>query len=167
MSSNGTFDVQQSGNKVTISGKVETWAQATEITENFTINGEKVALNIKVLNFTEESSSSAISSSSETSSSSSEISSSSESEISSSSEDSEAIASTGTAQKLSVAVVGRSLEIASASPVNVTVFDMQGRLMKQLRQVNGAISLQSLQTGSYIIRVQSASANWTKRIALR
>lgn len=70
-------------------------------------------------------------------------------------------------QKLNAMIVGKTLHISSEAPVSVEVFDMQGRALKRLLQVNGAVSLASLQNGSYIVRIQSGSMNWTKRISLR
>ncbi|MBP5246510.1 MAG: cellulase family glycosylhydrolase, partial [Fibrobacter sp.] len=70
-------------------------------------------------------------------------------------------------QKLNATVTGKTLHISSAAPVSVEVFDMQGRTLKRFFQVNGALSLASMQNGSYIVRIQSGSMNWTKRISLR
>ena len=70
-------------------------------------------------------------------------------------------------QKLNATVTGKTLHISSAAPVSVEVFDMQGRTLKRFFQVNGALSLASMQNGSYIVRIQSGSMNWTKRISIR
>jgi len=70
-------------------------------------------------------------------------------------------------QKLNAVVVGKTLHVNSTAPVSVEVFDMQGRTLKRFLQVNGAISLASLQNGSYIIKVGSGSMNWIRQISLR
>lgn len=71
------------------------------------------------------------------------------------------------ANPLSVALHGRSLQIGGADLVNVDVFDMQGRPMMSLRNVNSDVALETLAGGSYIVRVRAGSANMTKRIMLK
>ena len=141
--------MENSGTTVTISGKVETWASVGKVTETLVINGDTVYFNMSIV---EEGT---------------EISSSSAENSSSSSDGSTEIVMLPSMSSLSVALVGRSLEIASANPVNVEIFDMQGRLLKRIPQVNGLVSLASLRQGSYIVRVRSLSSNWTRRISIR
>ena len=145
----GSLNVEPSGTTVTISGKVETWASVGKVTETLVINGDTVYFNMSIV---EEGT---------------EISSSSAENGSSSSDGSTEIVMLPSMSSLSVALVGRSLEIASANPVNVEIFDMQGRLLKRIPQVNGLVSLASLRQGSYIVRVRSLSSNWTRRISIR
>lgn len=71
------------------------------------------------------------------------------------------------ANPLSVALHGRTLQIGGADLVNVDVFDMQGRPMMSLRNVNSDVALETLAGGSYIVRVRAGSANMTKRIMLK
>ena len=149
LSSYGSLNVENSGTTVTISGKVETWASVGKVTETLVINGDTVYFNMSIV---EEGT---------------EISSSSAENSSSSSDGSTEIVMLPSMSSLSVALVGRSLEIASADPVNVEIFDMQGRLLKRIPQVNGLVSLASLRQGSYIVRVRSLSSNWTRRISIR
>ncbi|MCR5027711.1 MAG: cellulase family glycosylhydrolase [Fibrobacter sp.] len=82
-------------------------------------------------------------------------------------EESTSIAADKTAQSLHVAVLGRTLHVSTATPVTVEVFDMQGRALKRFFQVNESVSLESMQSGSYIVRVHAGSMSSTKRISLR
>lgn len=77
------------------------------------------------------------------------------------------ISNRATMQKLNAMIVGKTLHISSASPVSVEVFDMQGRSLKRFSQVTGSVSLASMQNGSYIVRMESGSMNWTKRVSIR
>ncbi len=62
---------------------------------------------------------------------------------------------------------GRTLQLFGANLMNVTVFDMQGRPMMNLRNIQGEISLENLPTGNYVVRVSAGSANMTKRFTLK
>ncbi len=112
------------------------------------------------------SSESKISSSSAESSSSSEVGISSSS-MESSSSASTAIASNSTPMNFSLAVSGKSLNISSVNPIHLEIFDMQGRIIKKIPQAAGTISLSTMQSGSYIVRIQSGNSHWTKRISIR
>lgn len=81
-------------------------------------------------------------------------------------EQSTSIAADKTAQSLHLAVLGRTLHVSTATPVTVEVFDMQGRALKRFFQVNESVSLESMQSGSYIVRVHAGSMNSTKRISI-
>ena len=78
-----------------------------------------------------------------------------------------AIASNHSAVSLKVSYSARILEIQSVKPANVDVFDMQGRMIKQFSQACGPVPLKSVLPGTYIVRVQSGSENWIKRISVR
>ena len=78
-----------------------------------------------------------------------------------------AIASNHSAVSLRVSYSARILEIQSVKPANVDVFDMQGRMIKQFSQACGQVPLKSVLPGTYIVRVQSGSENWIKRISVR
>lgn len=78
-----------------------------------------------------------------------------------------AIASYHSALSLTVSFSAKILEIQSVKPANIDVFDMQGRTIKQISQVNGSVSLESVLPGTYIVRVRSGSENWTRRISIR
>lgn len=69
--------------------------------------------------------------------------------------------------KIGAQLHGRSLQISGVSFANVDVFDMQGRPVKSFRNVQGEVSLESLATGNYIVRVRSGSDNMMKRVALK
>ncbi|SHL26320.1 cellulase family glycosylhydrolase [Fibrobacter sp. UWEL] len=71
------------------------------------------------------------------------------------------------ASPLSMAVNGRTLQIAGANQMNVVVFDMQGRPVMNLKNTRGEVSLANLSTGSYIVCVHAGSANMMKRITLK
>ncbi|WP_308603093.1 cellulase family glycosylhydrolase [uncultured Fibrobacter sp.] len=150
LSSVGNITVEYSGTTVVISGSVGEWASVDNVTESFKINGEAVQFNLAI----------AEKGSGESSSSSNE-------QPGSSSSESTGFVANATASSLSVVLVGRSLEIAGATAVDVDVFDMQGRLLERRLQVNGSVSLHAILPGSYIVRVRSASANWTRRISIR
>lgn len=139
--------VEQSGTSLKISGTIPNWAETGTKTETFTINGEKVTFTLTIVEA-------------------GSLSSSSSAESSSSSEEATALPGDLKTLNFSVQVIGKSLEI-SGSTVNVEVFDMQGRLLKQLPQVTGSVSLEAMQSGTYLVRVRSGKANWTKRISLR
>ena len=82
-------------------------------------------------------------------------------------EENTSIAADKTAQSLHLAILGRTLHVSTATPVTVEVFDMQGRALKRFFQVNESVSLESMQSGTYIVSVQSGSMSSTKRISLR
>ncbi len=69
--------------------------------------------------------------------------------------------------QLGAQLYGRTLQLSGANLMNVAVFDMQGRPMMNLRNIQGEISLESLPTGNYVVRVSAGSVNMTKRVTLR
>lgn len=148
LTSYGSLEVNQSGSIVTISGSVAEWAQAGTATETFSINNETVTFTLSII---EKGSAVSSSSTAEESSSSATA----------------AISSNTQPLNFSVQLIGKSLEISGTSSVNVQIFDMQGRLLKQLPQVTGTVSLEAMQSGSYLVRIRSDKSNWTKRISLR
>lgn len=148
LSSYGSIDVAQSGTTVTISGTVADWAQPGTVLESFTVNGDTVVFTLHVVDGI--SSSSAVFE-----------------ESSSSSESTTALSQAIPMQRVSATLVGRRLEITSAAPVDVAIFDMQGRLVRKISQIQGAVSLEALKSGSYIVRLQSGALHSTGRISLK
>ena len=69
--------------------------------------------------------------------------------------------------KLSAQITGRTLSIAGAKSAKVDVFDMQGRPVFSVKNVNGSVELQGLTEGLYVIRIRDGSASLTKRISIR
>ncbi len=69
--------------------------------------------------------------------------------------------------QLNAKLSGRTLQVSGASLMNVDVFDMQGRPMMNFRGVQGEVSLESLPTGNYVVRVRAGSSNMTKRITVK
>ncbi len=154
LSSVGNFEFNQSANTVSLSGSVAAWAQINTYKESFLVNGETLEFTLNVV-------------AAGISSSSAESSSSSEAGFSSSSSASTAIASNSTPMNFSLNVSGKSLNISSTTPLHLEIFDMQGRIIKKIPQADGSISLAAMQSGSYIVRIQSGNSHWTKRISLR
>ena len=72
-----------------------------------------------------------------------------------------------TANKLSAQINGRTLSIAGAKSAKIDVFDMQGRPVFSMKGVKGAVELQGLPKGLYMVRVRDGSASLTKRIVIR
>ncbi len=77
------------------------------------------------------------------------------------------IGSVASRLQLGAQLSGRTLQLSGASLMNVDVFDMQGRPMKSFKNVQGEVSLESLATGNYVVRVRAGSSNMTKRISLQ
>ncbi len=68
---------------------------------------------------------------------------------------------------LSVSFSGSALEIHGVTSAHVDVFDMQGRALKRFAQASGQVSLETVQPGTYIVRVRAGSDSWTRRISIR
>ena len=68
---------------------------------------------------------------------------------------------------LKLSVEGRVLHVGGAEWANVDVFDMQGRPVASFKQAKGAIALDMLQQGNYIVRVRSGSNSLTRKIAIK
>ena len=69
--------------------------------------------------------------------------------------------------KLSTQINGHTLSIAGAKSAKIDVFDMQGRPVFSMKGVKGAVELQGLPKGLYMVRVRDGSASLTKRIVIR
>ena len=79
----------------------------------------------------------------------------------------EAIKSIANLTNLSMSLSGRTLSIAGAKSAKIDVFDMQGRPVFSMKGVKGAVELQGLPKGLYMVRVRDGSASLTKRIVIR
>lgn len=143
------LQVKQEGDKVTIStqgGAIDQYLNTGDYSDTFTVNGEKLTLNVKVV--------------------------AAGTEIASS--DSQAPASSATAalaavqkSNITVAVAGRMLNIAGVTSADVDLFDLQGRPMIRLKNVVGSADLSAVPSGNYIVRVRSGAVNMTRKVNLR
>ena len=79
----------------------------------------------------------------------------------------EAIKSIANLTNLTMSLSGRTLSITGATAAKVDVFDMQGRPVFSMKGVKGAVELQGLSKGLYMVRVRDGSASLTKRIVIR
>ena len=115
------------------------------------------------------SSSAAVVSSSSAESSSSVASSSSQEQapVSSSSEEHTTFAASQIVNPLKLYVEGRLLHIGGAQWADVNVFDLQGRPVASFKQAKGAIVLDMLRQGNYVVRVRSGSNSLIKRISIK
>jgi flagella basal body P-ring formation protein FlgA len=71
------------------------------------------------------------------------------------------------ANPLSLAVADRTLHVMGVDMAMVDVFDLQGRPVASFKQVKGAVSLDMLRQGNYIVRVRSGSNNLVRRISIK
>ena len=71
------------------------------------------------------------------------------------------------ATSLSVAFVGKSLEISSDKAANVELFDMKGNKLMMIDGVKGTLSLATIPAGQYLIRVRAGSASKVQAITLK
>ncbi len=78
-----------------------------------------------------------------------------------------AIKSIANLTNLTMSLSGRTLSITGATAAKVDVFDMQGRPVFSMKGVKGAVELQGLSKGLYMVRVRDGSTSLTKRIAIR
>lgn len=67
---------------------------------------------------------------------------------------------------VSVTIVNKNLQISGAI-VDVDMFDLQGRLLKTLRNVQGSVNFSTMPSGNYIIRVSSGTQNFTRHVSLK
>ncbi len=68
---------------------------------------------------------------------------------------------------LTMSLSGRTLSITGATAAKVDVFDMQGRPVFSMKGVKGAVELQGLSKGLYMVRVRDGSNNLTQKITLK
>ena len=72
------------------------------------------------------------------------------------------------AGKSSLELVNRNLNVVGLTSAQVSVFDLQGRVMlKRQIQGSGALDLSGLRAGAYVVRLKGAGVSETKRIQLR
>ena len=72
------------------------------------------------------------------------------------------------AQKgLNAVMAGRTLNVIGAANVRVDVLDMQGRPVVSVSDVNGALNLESLANGMYVVRIQSGSQKFIGSITVK
>ena len=177
-------DFTHTGDVVTVAGTIPVYVPAGSYKETLTVNGQKYEFALEVA--VPESSSSAASSSSEkpkSSSSEKPVSSSSETPTTSSSvfePESSSSVSPGTsssegtifvispvANPLSLVVAGRTLHISGASDIAVEIFDMKGTPIATFGHVSGAVSLDMLRQGSFVVRLRSGSNMLIRRIVVK
>ena len=79
----------------------------------------------------------------------------------------EAIKSIANLTNLTMSLSGRTLSITGATAAKVDVFDMQGRPVFSMKGVKGAVELQGLPKGLYMVRVRDGSNNLTQKITLK
>jgi len=172
------MNFKQTGDVVTVEGAVhESFPTGTSV-ETVMVNGQKFEITF-VVTMPESSSSSAI-----PASSSDVESSSSEALVSSSSgtlpETSSSVAQPGTSSsekttfamspavsRLSLVVAGRTLHVSGASDIAVEIFDMKGTPIATFGHVSGAVSLDMLRQGSFVVRLRSGSDTLIRRIAVK
>jgi hypothetical protein len=66
-----------------------------------------------------------------------------------------------------LSVEGRTLHVSGSEMVRLDVFDMQGRPVTSFKQVKGAVSLDMLRQGNYIVRVSAGSNSLTRQISIK
>ena len=144
------LNIESNNLGLVVSGTVPKEFAAGTYTETFTINTQEYKLNLTVI-AAESSSSVASSSSAEPTSSS--------------------IGTTGIVAQnmgsLKLSVAGRMLNVGGVEWANVNVFDMQGRPVASFRQVKGAVNLDMLRQGNYIVRVSAGFDSLTRRISIK
>ena len=67
----------------------------------------------------------------------------------------------------SVILEGRNLVVVGDDAVSAELFDMQGRLMARFGQVMGAVSLEKMSPGRYILQVRSGLTQKSRQIVLK
>ena len=144
------LNIESNNLGLVVSGTVPKEFAAGTYTETFTINTQEYKLNLTVI-AAESSSSVASSSSAEPTSSS--------------------IGTTGIVAQnmgsLKLSVAGRMLNVGGVEWADVNVFDMQGRPVASFKQVKGAVNLDMLRQGNYIVRVSAGSDSLTRRISIK
>jgi hypothetical protein len=168
-------EFKQVGDVVTVEGSVHKDFPTGTSVETVMINGQKFEITF-VVTMPESSSSSAIpaSSSDIASSSSKEQSSSSGTPATSSSTSPETSSSDGSVlvmspavSRLSLVVAGRMLHVSGASDIAVEIFDMKGTPIATFGHVSGAVSLDMLRQGSFVVRLRSGSDTLIRRIVVK
>jgi hypothetical protein len=169
-------DFTRTGDVVTVAGTIPVYVQAGSYKETLTLNGQKYEFAL-VVAVPESSSSSVLSSSSEvpeSSSSEKPVSSSSETPTTSSSVFEPESSSSGpvlvvspVTSSLSLVVAGRMLHVSGASDMSVEIFDMKGTLIATFGHVSGAVSLDMLRQGSFVVRLRAGSNSLIRRIVVK
>ena len=170
------LNIVESGDMVTVAGTVPDYLQVnSSFKETLIINGQKYEIALAVT-AAESSSSSVVpaSSSDIASSSSKEQSSSSGTPATSSSTSPETSSSDGSVlvmspavNPLSLVVAGRTLHVSGASDVAVEIFDMKGTPIATFGHMSGAVSLDMLRQGSFVVRLRSGSDTLIRRIVVK
>ena len=169
-------EFKQVGDVVTVEGSVHKDFPTGTSVETVMVNGQKFEITF-VVTMPESSSSSVIpASSSDVESSSSEalVSSSSGTPATSSSTSPETSSSDGSVlvmspavSRLSLVVAGRMLHVSGASDIAVEIFDMKGTPIATFGHVSGAVSLDMLRQGSFVVRLRSGSDTLIRRIVVK
>ena len=167
-----TVETDQTAKTITVFGKIdESSARGQyEFTVNVDCYGFKTSTEVKITVADRSSSSEAVVESSSSAESSSSVASSSSQEQaqeSSSSEEHTTFVASQIVNSLKLSVEGRMLHVGGAEWVNVDVFDMQGRPVASFKQAKGAIVLDMLRQGNYVVRVRSGSNSLIKRISIK
>lgn len=141
---------QVQGGKLTISGTIPDYIQEGTLEESFTINGQPVKITLNIVaagTVTAKSSSST-------------------KPVASSSSKTQALTAQNTAT-FKVAVSGRTLQVTGYENADVNVFDFQGRPLAAFKNVRGAVNMEALPSGNYIVQVRAGSQAMIKRISLK
>ena len=69
--------------------------------------------------------------------------------------------------RLSLVVAGRMLHVSGASDIAVEIFDMKGTPIATFGHVSGAVSLDMLRQGSFVVRLRSGSDTLIRRIVVK
>lgn len=142
---------QATNGTVTISGSIPDYIEEGSFEETLTVNGQPVTLKLTVV-----AAGTVIPSSTSTAP-----------VASSSSQGSQAVGSIAGRVQVDVKLQGRSLQISGADHVNMVMFDMQGRPVVNVQNVQGGVALDNLATGSYIVMLHMGSSSVMKRITLK
>lgn len=142
---------QATNGTVTISGSIPDYIEEGSFEEALTVNGQPVTLKLTVV-----AAGTVIPSSTSTAP-----------VASSSSQGSQAVGSIAGRVQVDVKLQGRSLQISGADHVNMVMFDMQGRPVVNVQNVQGGVALDNLATGSYIVMLHMGSSSVMKRITLK
>ena len=170
------LNIVESGDMVTVAGTVPDYLQVnSSFKETLIINGQKYEIALAVT-AAESSSSSAVpasssdiafSSSKEQSSSSGTPATSSSTSPETSSSDGSVLVMSPAVSRLSLVVTGRMLHVSGASDIAVEIFDMKGTPIATFGHVSGAVSLDMLRQGSFVVRLRSGSDTLIRRIVVK
>lgn len=73
----------------------------------------------------------------------------------------------GAVKTLGLEISGRVLAISGVASAKVQVFDIQGNPVFSAKSVNGSVSLATVPSGIYMVRVTSGASSLVRRVALK